>query len=53
MDLESWLLVVVFALFGLEVLVRVSAWLFAQWRTFQDMKDAHEAEPETPASSTT
>lgn len=34
--------------FGYELLTSVGGGIFRTWRTFQDMKDAHEAEDEDP-----
>lgn len=40
----DYMLYGVFALFGIQTLAAGGGWLFNTWRTFQDMKDAYEAD---------
>lgn len=46
MTLSDAAIMIVFVLFGLEVLARLGGWTFAQWRRFQDLSDWFEDEDE-------
>lgn len=40
MPASDLLLIIVFALFGLEVLARFGSWCFAQWRDWQEVRES-------------
>lgn len=46
--METILLCIVFGLFGLEVLARLGAWCFAQWRVWIELRESTVGDEPTP-----